>query len=219
MAELLLERCTATLSADHNQLYLRAPSSRTSIARFSQGPFRARVRLRKFKLRSERSQRSSTKGLRRWPSRVHLCDGAHLHRRERHCVGCCGSSRISRRKTSRRFERTVLRLLGSIRLRDQGDRFRHQSLVLPACALRYSANVCCVRFRRGRVSMHAHVSRKRHSRSEAVALYRSKEVLSYFICVKFASAWVAATGSRGSYDIVNESPITSAKSVSPTALL
>lgn len=135
--------------------------------------------------RLERSQRSSTEGLRRWPSRVHLCDAAHLHRRERHCAGCCGSSRISRHRTSRRFERTVLRFLGSIRLRDQGNRFRHQSLVLPACAFRYSANVCCVRFRRGRVSMHARVSRKRHSRNEAVAVYRSKEVLSYFVCDKF----------------------------------
>lgn len=46
--------------------------------------------------------------------------------------------------------------------------------------------------------MHAHVSRKRHSRSEAVALYRSKEVLSYFICVKFGLGvggryWVTRT--------------------------
>lgn len=131
-------------------------------------------------------------------------DAAHLHRRERHSAGCCSSSRISRRRTNRRFERTVLRLL---RLRDRGDRLRYQTLVLPACALRYSANVCCVRFRRGRVPMQARVSRKRHSLAEAVAVYRAEgsSVLLLY-AIRLASAWVAAIGPRGRHDIVNGSP-------------
>lgn len=154
--------------------------------------------------RLERSQRSSTEGLRPWPSRLHL-------------------RRSPFTPTRAPFSRDAAHLRG-YHVAEPTDVSSEQYLGSFACVIEAIVSViklwsslhvhsgirqmCVVfDFRRGRVPMQARVSRKRHSLAEAVAVYRAEgsSVLLLY-AIRLASAWVAAIGPRGRHDIVNRSP-------------
>lgn len=174
---------------------------------FRGGLFRARVRLRKFKLRLDRSQRT----------RIKDCgDGSR------------GS--ISATQPIYTDASAIVRDAADLRgyhVAEPADVSSEQYLgswVVFACVIKAIVSVIkvwsslhvpsgirqmCVVFDSDAVVFQCTLVCRENDipRSEAVAaaVYRSKEVLSYLYAISLASAWVAAIGSRGRHDIVNPS--------------